>query len=246
MILMATYVRSFIGLIFLSIYTLVLSLASIFFGGLKLHRAADVVVHVWGLGILWFFGVRVKAEGLEQLPKERGFLLLFNHQSFFDIFVLHAILKGRFRFGAKIELFKIPFFGSAMRMVGALPIARENRKDAMRVYQEASHRFAEGWSFILAPEGTRQTESAIGRFKKGPFIFAMGARAPFVPAVIRGTLPLMRKNSVHINIGAWRRTVRVRFLPPVETSQTSMDQLQDMIDRTHSVMVSAYADLATP
>src|SRR5690606_17085370 len=105
------------------------------------------------------------------------------------------------RFGAKIELFKIPFFGRAMRAVGTLPIARENRAGVFKIYKEAERQFSRDVIFVLAPEGTRQKEPRIGRFKKGPFIFAINARVPIIPAVLRGAHEVLPKKSLLVNVG---------------------------------------------
>ncbi|MGE3756278.1 MAG: lysophospholipid acyltransferase family protein, partial [Pseudobdellovibrionaceae bacterium] len=128
-------------------------------------------LHFWGIVSCSVFRVKIRVHGKENLPKAGG-LVLFNHQSLIDIIILQYI-TGRIKFGAKIELFKVPFFGPAMRLSGMLPIARDNVQDVIRVYKEAEARAAQGELFALAPEGTRQKVDQLGPFKSGPFIFAI-------------------------------------------------------------------------
>ena len=238
-----TYLRAIVGLPFLVLNTVILSMGAIVGGAVGIESLAHSSCYFWGRWIFQFFGVKPVFYGRENLPSGRGVLLLFNHQSFFDIFILIGNLYGRYRFGAKAELFKIPFFGPAMRAVGTLAIPRQNRAEALRIYENAQNRFSKGWSFLLAPEGTRQTESAIGRFKRGPFEFAINAGVPVVPVVLKGTLPLMRKDSAMINIGRWWRPVHIRFLPMIDGRDYTIDQADAFRDRVRELMVQAYAEL---
>lgn len=189
------------------------------------------------------FNVKVIVEKNEFAHGSQGVIYIFNHQSFYDIFAIHSVLKNTARFGAKIELFKIPVLNLAMKAVGALPIARDNRKEVFRVYSEAQKKFEEKWSFILAPEGTRQSEPQIGRFKKGPFIFAINAQVPLVPIVISGSYDVMPKNSLAINAGKWKRTIYISFLAPIQTTGLSPEQATELSERARELFVNEYARL---
>lgn len=175
----------------------------------------DRVVQLWGQVSCWMFGVKVKVNGFENIPKG-GCVYVFNHTSFFDVFAMQGALNG-FRFGAKIELFKIPIFGFAMRRLGALPIARHKRDEVFKIYQAAQSRIQRGEKFALAPEGTRQEEEKLGSFKAGPFVFAINAKAPVVPVVIRGAAAILPKGHWFPNGDVWTREITIDVLPPVET-----------------------------
>jgi 1-acyl-sn-glycerol-3-phosphate acyltransferase len=175
----------------------------------------DRVVQLWGQISCWMFGVKIKINGSENIPVG-GCVYLFNHTSFFDVFAMQAALNG-FRFGAKIELFKIPVFGFAMRRLGALPIARQNRDEVFKVYEAAQVRIHNGEKFALAPEGTRQEEEKLGAFKAGPFVFAINAKAPLVPVVIRGAAAILPKGHWIPNGDVWTREIQIDVLAPVET-----------------------------
>lgn len=175
----------------------------------------DRVVQLWGQISCWMFGVKIKVNGFENVPAG-GCVYLFNHTSFFDVFAMQAALNG-FRFGAKIELFKIPIFGFAMRRLGALPIARHKRDEVFKVYEAAQERIHRGEKFALAPEGTRQEEEKLGSFKAGPFVFAINAQAPLVPVVIRGAAAILPKGHWIPNSDVWTREIQIDVLPPVAT-----------------------------
>lgn len=243
LLLALTYGRAVIGNAIVVVATIVLSPFAIGAGALGFRAIADSICLIWGRLLLEAYGVRVRVTGLENFPPGQGCLLLFNHQSLFDIPVLYGSLRRTVRFGAKVELFKIPLFGPAMRAVGTLPIARDNREETLRIYREAQAKFAEGFSFALAPEGTRQQEPAIGKFKAGPFLFAIGAQAPVLPAVIKGAHDVLPKSRLTPNLGRWRRTIQLQLLPMVPTRGLTNADLGPLSDRVRSAMIESFARL---
>lgn len=236
-----SYVRFPFAVLFFLVHTLWLSFLIVFFQNSR--RLQQWVCIVWSRGILWVFGVKVALEGAENLP--RAGVLLFHHTSWFDIWVLHACITQISRFGAKAELFKIPIFSTAMRVAGVLPIAREKRAEVLAVYKEAESRFADGESFYLAPEGTRQPAGPgdelpeIGPFKKGPFIFAHGAGVPVVPIYMAGVHRVMPKKSFLAGCGRWHTSVLVRVLPPLETAPLGEGDLPGLMTEVRSQLRAA-------
>jgi len=190
-----------------------------------------VCVTLWARTLLWVSGVKLEIRGRDNVQHSgKGFLILFNHSSHFDIPVLFCFPRS-FRFGAKVELFKIPFFGRAMAMCGVLPIDRGNREKVMRVYENAIQRVQNGESFALAPEGTRQNQPRIGSFKRGPFEFALNAGMDIVPVVIAGAYEVLPKKAVWVNMGKWRRKVILEILPRVSTQGLRPEALDPLIQK---------------
>jgi 1-acyl-sn-glycerol-3-phosphate acyltransferase len=235
-----THLRSIVGIAFVVPFTFICSIICITAGAFHVRQFATEIMRAWGIILLYTFGIRVQVKGEKNLPEVGGGIIVFNHQSHFDIPVLVSTTRKNIRFGAKIELFKIPFFGPAMRAVGTLPIARESRSEVLRVYKEAEKKFAENYIFVLAPEGTRQKEPKIGRFKKGPFGFAINAGVPIIPAVLRGAYAVLPKNSLSINVGKLRRTIYVEFLPPIPTKDLKPESVEALAEKTRSEMEKAY------
>jgi 1-acyl-sn-glycerol-3-phosphate acyltransferase len=238
-----TQVRSVVGFLFAVFCTFLASIVvmvSAFAGSKNLTTS---FMRTWGVLVLWVFGIRVEASGEENLPERGGGIVVFNHQSLFDIPVLMQTTRKHLRFGAKIELFKIPFFGRAMRAAGTLPIARESRSEVMRIYKEAEKNFEKDFLFVLAPEGTRQRDPVLGRYKKGPFIFAINAGVPVIPAVIKGTHYVLPKNSLNVNVGRLSRTIYVEFLPAVSTKGLSLQAIDQIVDGVRTAMVEKFLSL---
>jgi 1-acyl-sn-glycerol-3-phosphate acyltransferase len=191
------------------------------------RRFDDFVLMLWGRVCCRISGVKVVVEGVENIPNS-GCLFLFNHTSFFDIFAMAGYIKG-LRFGAKAELFKIPIFAQAMRAVGTLPIARDNREEVYKIYQEAKQRLANGEKFALSPEGGRfYNEEALSNFKAGPFIFAMSAEAPLVPIVVMGAYEALPKGAFLFNNYKWSHQITIKILEPVQTSNYTVEQRREL------------------
>jgi 1-acyl-sn-glycerol-3-phosphate acyltransferase len=167
-------------------------------------------------------------------------LFLFNHTSFFDIFSLFSVVPVRY--GAKIELFSIPFFGQAMKAFGILPIARSNRQEVFKVYEDVIKKMQPGDRFALSPEGGRNKEEKLLPFKTGPFVFAIQARIPIVPVVIRGARDIMPKGSFIPNPWHWHRQIEIRFLPAVEVSSHDYDSRNDLQSQVYNEMKPYFAE----
>lgn len=190
------------------------------------RRFDDAVIGFWARLCCRMSGVEVVVLGRDQIPQS-GCLFLFNHTSFFDVFALAGYVP-QIRFGAKAELFKIPIFSHAMQAVGTLPIARNNREEVFKVYEEAKRRFAQGEQFALSPEGGRFYGAELAPFKAGPFVFAMSAGVPVVPVVITGAYEALPKGAFLFNKDHWNHKVYIRILAPVETKAFTEEQRRDL------------------
>lgn len=224
-----TFVRAVILILWVVLVTPPLSVMVITSALLiRWRRLDDLIIDwFWSWPILLIAGIKVEVSGQENVAQgSKGCLLLFNHSSFMDIPVLYGYFPRTFRFGAKIELFRVPFFGVAMKAVGVLPIDRSKREKVMKVYEEAEARVAAGESFALAPEGTRSDRPEIRTFKRGPFEFAINAGADLVPVVLVGAFEVLPRNSILVNLGQWRRTVKMIITPRISTTGLSVEQFE--------------------
>lgn len=202
----------------------------------------DWMISWWCRVNCWMFGVRIRAHGAENLPPGTC-LLLFNHTSFFDIFAIQSTVPD-VRFGAKIELFKIPLFGPAMRRIGVLPIARGRLEEVLRVYKAAESRAAAGERFALAPEGGRNDGSVpLANFKSGPFLFAVSAQTPIVPVVVTGAREVWPKGHLIPQTDALTSVVDVYFLELIPVAGVPPEQKQKLQAQTYKEMSEKMREL---
>ncbi|MBW1916487.1 MAG: 1-acyl-sn-glycerol-3-phosphate acyltransferase [Deltaproteobacteria bacterium] len=204
------------------------------FGGiavilLALHDRQGNRVHEigrwWARTLLKIAGVAVSIQGLEHLAPDRSYIFAANHQSQFDIFVLQAYLPGQFRWLAKVELFSVPIFGKALRLMGSLPIDRSNRQTAIKSLDQAAAKVQGGTSIIIFPEGTRGATGQLLPFKKGGFVLAIKSGQPIVPVSISGTQFIQPRGVLRIHPGP----VKVVLGPPLETTAYTLNRKQELM-----------------
>jgi 1-acyl-sn-glycerol-3-phosphate acyltransferase len=138
----------------------------------------------------------VVVHGLDNIPRDRPIVLVANHLSYLDGFVLVAALPIEFGFVAKVELtdyFTIRMLQSRMdvEFIERFDIER-GVADARRVAQAA----ARGKSLLFFPEGTFQRMPGLLPFHMGAFVTAAEAEMPVVPVTIRGARSKLRSGSL--------------------------------------------------
>ena len=133
----------------------------------RFRRYADRSTADWSSMVLRGAGVKSVIEDAKHLGRDRGQVLVSNHQSWFDVFALAAALPVRFSFVGKKELSKVPFLGQAWEKVGHIAIDRSDHKAAIESLQRVNEQFRAGRTIIMFPEGTRSPTGELARFKKG-------------------------------------------------------------------------------
>jgi len=222
-------------------WTLIISASAVIEALLGRSEMRESLVQNWSKGLLKIARVKLDVSFEAPLP-DGGCIFVFNHTSLLDIPVCHKGIPKKIRFGAKIELFKIPIFSKAMRVAGALPIARNNLKDVLAVYESARERVKRGECFILAPEGTRQMQEQIGAFKSGPFVLAAQAKCPVVPVVLHGVSSVLPPRGIRLSTRAVH-TVKMRILQSESTEGYTDDGRRDLKNRVRERMIVALNEL---
>ncbi len=180
----------------------------------------------WARGALAAGGVRVTVETDPAVDPRRGYVVMANHCSYFDVLALLAVLPGQYRFVAKRSLFHIPVFGWALRANGFIPVDRHDRSRAREIWAAAGQRLAHGASVLFYPEGTRSEDGRIHAFQRGAFLVAMHNGAPILPVGVHGAWPIMPRRRLSVQPGP----IRVRIGAPVETAGRSVREKSELID----------------
>jgi 1-acyl-sn-glycerol-3-phosphate acyltransferase len=183
----------------------------------------------WGMSVIRLgvraAGIRVRVEGLENVPTGESRIFLSNHVSNLDPPVLLPVIPGMTSVFLKRSLMKIPLLGTAMRMGKFVPVTRGgSREEAEKSVAVAAEALRSGLNITIFPEGTRSCDGNLLPFKKGAFFLAAATGAPMVPIILRGTAGMMRKGSLKIYPGE----AVVQFLPVIrpEDFQTKEDLME--------------------
>ena len=199
-------------------------------------RAIVRVGRVWVRWILWTCGIRVDADGLENVPRDRPCVYMSNHQSVVDIVAIIATLPVAWRFVAKRELTWIPVFGWALVLGHQIIVDRKNRESSVKSLVRAAERVRAGANVIIFPEGSRSPDASLREFKSGGFHLALQAGVPIVPIAISGSWRISPKRSLRIESGR----VLVRYGEPIATQGLGLDERELLKRRVREGILRCY------
>jgi 1-acyl-sn-glycerol-3-phosphate acyltransferase len=157
--------------------------------GLASRRAVlQYSVRFW----LHLAGIRVWATGLSNIPAGGPCVLVPNHSSYLDSFVLAAVLPPRFVFLAKKELDRSAFLSIFLRRLGTIFAERSRAEHGVQDAASAVEAVRGGQGLVVYPEGTFRRAPGLRPFKIGGFLVAAQAGVPLLPVTIRGMRSILR------------------------------------------------------
>ena len=125
---------------------------------------------------------RMRYEGLENIPPDRGFILASNHRSNFDpLFIAHK-LRSAVCYMAKAELFQNGFIGWILRNVNAFPVARGTGDTS--ALDAAREIIRSGRVLGMFPEGHRSKDGKPLRVRSGVALIAAQTGADVLPCAV--------------------------------------------------------------
>ena len=202
-------------------------------------RHCEPLARFWSRSILRMAGVRVRFEGLERVDWDRAYIVVANHQSWFDVFTLAGYLPVHFRFVGKSELARIPVFGQAWTGCGHVSIDRDDRSQAINALERAGDRVREErLAVILFPEGTRSHDGRLQTFKKGAFVLGIQTGIPLLPLGISGSRAIMPKGTFRIRSGE----ILVRVGDPIPVDHLEMRDRNQLVQTGREAILGLMDD----
>ena len=187
------------------------------------------MARIWGKLMLSAAFIRVRVEGLENIPGDGPFVFVSNHASLMDIPAILAKLPHQFRFFAKKALYKIPLIGWHLKRAGHIPVDRANARASLKSMTEGARMVADRRvSVLLFPEGGRAPEG-LREFKEGAAYIAIKAGVPIVPMALSGMRELLPMGSIHLRGG----TVTLRIGEPIPTSGLTLADRGSLTQRLY-------------
>jgi 1-acyl-sn-glycerol-3-phosphate acyltransferase len=166
---------------------------------------------------------RIKVTGRQNIDPKETYLMVSNHQSGADIFVLF-LLNAHFKWVAKKSLFYFPVIGWTMALNHYIALERGKGSSMRKMMQSASRVINAGSSVMIFPEGTRSEDGLLQPFKTGAFHLALDNQRPILPVAIKGTSKAIQKGGFLINKN---HDIRAMVLDPIPYEQIrGMDSKQ--------------------
>lgn len=194
--------------------------------------AIEGLARLWGRVSVWLLekvaGLHVEYRGLENIPRDQGYILASKHQSFLETF---ALLKNApdFAIILKRQLTYLPLFGQYLTLSNQIAIDRGRGVQALQqLVTAAKPVLAAGRQIMVYPEGTRRTPGAPPRYKHGVTALYAESQAPCVPVALNTGLFWRRREFL-------RRpgTAVIEYLPAIPPGLSRAEfakTLQDAIE----------------
>ena len=179
----------------------------------------------------WLLRWKLKTDVQPLLDHQRSCVIVANHQSNYDLYVLGRVVPKRTVSIGKKSLKWVPFFGQLYWLAGNVLLDRGNAvraKQAMLTTPETlKHKDTSIWVFA---EGTRNLGKGLLPFKKGAFHMAIAAGVPIIPVCVSTYV-----NHLHLN--RWNSgEIIIRSLPAIPTAGLTQDDLPQLIDTCRTQM----------
>ncbi len=129
------------------------------------------------------FIYRVRCRHGERVPEQGSALLLPNHVSYADAFILAAAIERPIRFVIWEPIYKVVWFQWLFRLFGTVPVSPTRAKDAVRSVVQA---LREGELVCLFPEGQITRHGALNELRRGFELMVRQANVPVVPVWLDG------------------------------------------------------------
>lgn len=143
------------------------------------RRLQNWAMHTWGKSILWVCGVKVKKN---ESPLDQHFILMPNHRSYLDIFIVAAYTSTGFV--AKAELKKWPFLKPGAKITNTIFVSRAELQSLLATMNKIKESIDSGIPVVLFPEGTSYKGPLTKPFKNGSFKIAADAGISVIPMAI--------------------------------------------------------------
>lgn len=182
----------------------------------------------WLLLRLYF---RIRLEGRENVPKEGGCIIVANHTSFLDPFLLGVFTPRPIHFVMYAIYYSYWLFHWYCKRTYCLPVKKDGKdiaslKQALRVLKD-------GAVLGIFPEGERSFTGQLQPPEPGTALIALKAKVPIVPVGIRGAYEALPRGAKFPKPG----TITLTFGTPFRIEEyVALDEKNTTADIHQDVM----------
>jgi acyl-[acyl-carrier-protein]-phospholipid O-acyltransferase / long-chain-fatty-acid--[acyl-carrier-protein] ligase len=139
--------------------------------------------------VLWLLThsvYRIRVAGEEHIPRHGPALLVSNHASFADSFMIGASLPRFVHFMLLRDYYDNRWLHWLFRLMHAIPVSATNRRDIVESIKRARGELAKGNVVCIFAEGTISRTGRVLPFKRGFEKIVEGTDAPIIPVHLDG------------------------------------------------------------
>ena len=154
--------------------------------------------------------IDLQVYGVENIPKENGFLLYGNHQGLFDVLAIAATCDNPIGAVLKKELAEIPFLKQIKECTNSFAMDRDDIKQSMEVIVNVIKEVKKGRNYLIFPEGTRsKMGNKMLEFHGGSFKCALKTKCPVIPIALIDSYKVLDQK------GCKPAKVQIHYLEPI-------------------------------
>ena len=174
--------------------------------------------------------------GLENIPKDQGFMMYPNHQGLFDCVAIAATCPVPLGAVVKKEIENVPFVKQIIACTKSYPMDREDVRQSLQIIQAVTEEVKNGRNYVIFPEGTRSKNgNQMGPFHGGSFRCATKSKCPVVPVALVDTYKVLDEK------GSRPLTVQLHYLSPIhyeEYAGMKPAELADLVKERIAAKIS--------
>lgn len=147
------------------------------------HAGRERYIQRWSAQLIAICGVTLSVNNIAQAEPVSPALIICNHISWLDIFVINSVHACRFV--AKSDIRDWPLIGWLCDKSGTIFIARGKQRDVRRIYAGLVQSIHNGERVAFFPEGTTSAQGTVLPFHANLFEAAIEAQVPVQAYAIR-------------------------------------------------------------
>lgn len=180
---------------------------------------------------------RIRAAGLEHIPREGPAVLVCNHVSYVDALIVGGTIRRPVRFVMYYRIFEIPFLKLLFSTAKAIPIApaRENQALLDEAFERIDAELADGNLVCIFPEGAITRDGKIHEFRPGVEAILARRPVPVIPLALSGlwgswfSRSKEKPETVRRLPGRLLARVDLRIGEPVPAKEASAESLELLV-----------------
>ena len=198
----------------------------------------SIVARVWSFSILILSGFVFSVKGRKNIDYSKQYMIVSNHSSATDIMLSYLAAPLQFKFVGKIELSKIPVFGTIYKGSNIL-VDRRSIESRRSILPKAKAEISRGRSIYIYPEGTTKNHTRrLMPFKDGAFVLAIDCGIPILPVTFLDNGYLFPSDKLKGHPGLLRAVID----KPIETKGMSIEDKERLKEEVFNIIDSRLAE----